>query len=71
MYCTQNNGNCATCSLVSYGRDCHNNPVNYKRASVRLPEEMFKIFSKRLVDDGLTAQAFFSRKVEEYIKEAD
>jgi hypothetical protein len=53
------------------GRDCHNNPVNYKRASVRLPEEMFKIFCKRLVDDGLTAQAFFLQKVEEYIKEAD
>jgi hypothetical protein len=53
------------------GVNCHNNPVNYKRASVRLPEEMFKIFSKRLVDDGLTAQAFFLQKVEEYIKEAD
>jgi hypothetical protein len=28
-YCTQNNGNCPTCSLVNYGRDCMNNPVNY------------------------------------------
>jgi hypothetical protein len=26
-YCTQNNGNCSTCSLVNYGRDCHNNPI--------------------------------------------
>jgi hypothetical protein len=26
-YCTQNNGDCSTCSLVNYGRDCHNNPV--------------------------------------------
>ena len=26
-YCSQNNGNCETCSLVNYGRDCHNNPV--------------------------------------------
>jgi hypothetical protein len=26
-YCTQNNGDCPTCSLVSYNRDCHNNPV--------------------------------------------
>lgn len=26
-YCTQNNGDCSTCSLVSYGRDCRNNPV--------------------------------------------
>lgn len=28
-YCTQNNGDCPTCSLVNYGRDCQNNPVNY------------------------------------------
>ena len=28
-YCTQNNGDCTTCSLVNYGRDCRNNPVDY------------------------------------------
>ena len=27
LYCTQNDGNCQTCSLVNYGRDCRNNPV--------------------------------------------
>ncbi len=27
VYCTQNEGNCLTCSLVSYGRDCMNNRV--------------------------------------------
>lgn len=26
-YCTQNNGNCSTCSLVNYNRDCQNNPI--------------------------------------------
>jgi len=26
-YCTQNQGDCSTCSLVNYGRDCRNNPV--------------------------------------------
>jgi hypothetical protein len=26
-YCTQNNGDCKTCSLVSYNRDCQNNPL--------------------------------------------
>lgn len=26
-YCTQNAGNCQTCSLVNYGKDCQNNPV--------------------------------------------
>lgn len=27
-YCTQNNGDCKTCSLVSYNRDCRNNPIH-------------------------------------------
>ncbi len=26
-YCSQNGGHCETCSLVNYGRDCHNNPI--------------------------------------------
>lgn len=26
-YCTQNNGDCKTCSLGSYGLDCQNNLV--------------------------------------------
>jgi hypothetical protein len=29
-YCTQNNGDCYTCSLVNYGMDCANNPINTK-----------------------------------------
>lgn len=27
IYCTQNNGKCASCSLTSRGKDCHGNPV--------------------------------------------
>jgi hypothetical protein len=27
-YCTQNNGDCSTCGLVNYGRDCLNNPID-------------------------------------------
>ena len=27
IYCSQNNRNCNTCSLVNYGHDCHNNPM--------------------------------------------
>ena len=26
-YCTQNHGDCSTCSLKNYGRDCRNNKV--------------------------------------------
>lgn len=27
-YCSQNNGDCDTCTLVNYGLDCHNNPIS-------------------------------------------
>ena len=27
QYCTQNNQDCFTCSLVNYGMDCHNNKI--------------------------------------------
>ena len=26
-YCTHNKGDCATCSFVSYGRDCHDKQI--------------------------------------------
>ena len=26
-YCTQSEGDCRTCSLVNYGRDCRNEPL--------------------------------------------
>ena len=35
-YCTQNNGDCQTCSLVNYGMDCRNQPVT-KPTAHRLP----------------------------------
>jgi hypothetical protein len=27
IYCSQNDGDCSTCSLVNYGRDCENSPI--------------------------------------------
>lgn len=27
-YCTQNEGDCPTCSLVNYGRDCRNHKIH-------------------------------------------
>ena len=26
-HCTQNDGDCSTCSLVNYGKDCRNEPI--------------------------------------------
>jgi len=37
-YCTQNNGNCQTCSLVNYGRDCQNKPVKNKEQTMKVIE---------------------------------
>jgi hypothetical protein len=38
-YCTQNNGDCSTCSLVNYGRDCSNKPLHggYREGAGRKP----------------------------------
>ena len=30
-YCSQNNQDCHTCSLVNYGLDCHNNKIGTDR----------------------------------------
>lgn len=38
-YCTQNNGNCETCSLVNYSRDCQNNPLS----NTEIQETWFKL----------------------------
>lgn len=44
-YCTQNNGDCKTCSLSNYGRDCENNPIedetNNNLKGVKLENEKF------------------------------
>ena len=28
-YCSQNNGDCETCSLLNYGKDCNNNNITH------------------------------------------
>ena len=39
-YCTQNQGECESCSLSSYGRDCRNNPIHPKKhVAFRLSKE--------------------------------
>jgi len=30
-YCTQNDGDCETCSLSNYERNCMNNPIDDER----------------------------------------
>ena len=42
-YCTQNNGNCSTCSLANYGRDCSNNPIAAAAPSLRKIDKAFAL----------------------------
>jgi len=34
IYCTQNNGDCNTCSLVNYNMDCQNNPIEQPKRGI-------------------------------------
>lgn len=38
-----------------------------KTIPVRLPTELHKEFSKKLIDDGISAQEFFIRHVRKYV----
>ena len=40
-----------------------------KRIPVRLPVELHKQFSKKLIDADMSAQEFFIGKVKEFVKE--
>jgi hypothetical protein len=55
-YCTQNKGDCSTCSLVNYNRDCHNNPIvikdNYIR--IRISSDLKAPAQKYAADTGRT-----------------
>ena len=46
LYCTQNNGDCPTCSLVNYGRDCMNNLVNRLVLSRPIPP-LLRVISEK------------------------
>jgi len=40
-YCIQNTGDCRTCSLSSYGRDCRNNRIE-EPTGAKLTEDTFR-----------------------------
>ena len=42
-YCTQNGGDCETCSLVNYGRDCQNNPLEPEGISETTPADLVEV----------------------------
>ena len=51
-YCTQNNGECESCSLSNYGKDCQNKPLN-KSESIALRLDVSTLESiKKLAPEG-------------------
>jgi hypothetical protein len=50
-YCTQNDGDCETCGLVNYGRDCRNVPL---MANVEQAEALVKEAAQGIVQIGET-----------------
>ena len=44
-YCTQNDGDCDTCSLVNYGRDCQNVPTKLYTERKGLVEQERNLYS--------------------------
>ena len=36
LYCVQSGSHCHTCSLVNYGRDCHNNKIEDNVSGCRI-----------------------------------
>ena len=54
-YCTQNNGECSTCSLSSYGKDCRNNAIQPKKArTFRLSDETINKLSCLAKESNMT-----------------
>ncbi len=41
---------------------------NRRLVSVRLPVDMHKEFTKKLIDDEMSAQEFFFKQVEKYLE---
>ena len=43
-YCIQNDGDCETCSLVSYGRDCENIPLSLYAKRQELTDQQQNLY---------------------------
>jgi len=72
-YCTQNDGDCSSCSLSSYGRDCHNVRIitshkggRTERISLRATLECKAEFEKI----GISAGDLFEWAVANYLGNA-
>lgn len=63
--CQRKDGNCTICSLVSYGRDCHNNPITH----LELARRSAGLTQKQLADDAEVSITLI-QKIESGVVEA-
>jgi hypothetical protein len=72
-YCTQNNGDCSTCSLVNYNRDCQNNPIATKDnyIHIRINSDLKQQAQQHAAETGRTLAGLIDWLLREELKQAD
>jgi len=71
-YCTQNDGDCASCSLSSYGRDCQNIRIITAHKGGRteqIPTRATKKDKAKFKEFGISGGDLFAWAVANYPKE--
>lgn len=67
-YCTQNKWDCKTCSLVNYGKDCHNNPVVFGSMIIRnIPDSLRREFKACCAQEGISQQGKIVELMRDYV----
>ena len=68
-YCTQNKGDCDTCSLVNYGRDCQNNPTTGQMIIRQVPEALRREFKALCAREGKSMQEKIIEMMRQYVNQ--
>lgn len=69
-YCTQNNGDCTTCSLVNYNRDCKNNPVErLVKKNISVTEAQAETLRRLAYETRESEAEHVRRALNEYLKD--
>lgn len=69
-YCTQNNGDCPTCSLVNYGRDCANNRIFYTVGELAQVLKIHERTTRKLLNDAGSSLDEYSENPAETVTRA-
>lgn len=80
IYCTQNNGDCESCSLSSYGKDCQNKNIKQGRPEKgfetaqlnnRVRKDLKEKFLNICTIKGYSAQLQLEKMIEEWIQKEE